>query len=125
MKKVIYFVVFGMILALTSVVFAGEYNVPLWQKDGTTDTFIAIQSTSIVTTVVTVTFKNVQGNTLYEVTRTIGGGRAWFVDTKDIDIQGAGVVNIFINDSMEHRAPMAIAAMIYGGVNIPVQVWRF
>ncbi len=104
---------------------AGEYNVPFWQNDAKTHTFISILNPTSASIKIDVTVKNDKGVIVHTESKTLLGGKAWYIDTASKSFQGFGTINIFVNDSVQSQVPLAVTAMLYGQYNLAVQVWKY
>lgn len=123
MKKLI--LCLALFFLLTGNVGASEYNIALWQNDNQTHTFISILNATYKSVVIDLTVKDSKGVIIYTKTQTVEGGKAWYIDTVNSPFQGFGTMNIFVNDSINSKTPMAITALLYGKYNIAVQVWKY
>jgi hypothetical protein len=114
-------------LLVHGTVFAGEYNVPFWIEDKAQNkhTFISIQNPCHSNVEITITFKNNVSEKVLIEDLILQGGNMFIIDTSGYPITGYGTVNIFVNDSLERKIPLAITALLHGNINTNIQVWRY
>ena len=121
MKRLI--IAFVFVLSFASLAQASEWNVPFYQEDGQTHTFVSVLNPSSVSYYCTITLKDENGVVQYTERKLLVHGQAWFFDTKGKSIVPFGTINVFLEDDAPIN--LAVTAMLYGRDSIALQVTKY
>jgi hypothetical protein len=102
-----------------------EINVPLYQEDGATHTFVAVHNPIYLGLWMEITLRDSNAIVVYNERKYVVGGGTWFFNTENKAIPSLGSINIFVEDSSSVPVNVAVTAMLYGSSNIGLQATRY